>query len=168
MSNNIHIILGRCSGSICWLYVGRTDTEPLHGIQHRGSIRVSNNIHIILCRRSGRGCWLYVGRTNTEPLHGIQHHGSIIVSKTCNITMHYFQFIYLFKNLLVTRGRCKPKFEGDSLSFLHSLLHATDLISKKWCLSLLHLPSFEAVYCFIYGRRRVAVARYRMICLVHS
>ena len=26
--------------------------------------------------------------------------------------------------------------------------------------------SFEAVYCFISGRRRVAVARYRMICLV--
>ena len=28
------------------------------------------------------------------------------------------------------------------------------------------LPSFEAVYCFICGHRRVAVARYRMICLV--
>ena len=28
-------------------------------------------------------------------------------------------------------------------------------------------PYFEAVYCFICGRRRVAVARYRMICLVH-
>ena len=27
-------------------------------------------------------------------------------------------------------------------------------------------PYFEAVYCFICGRRRVAVARYRMICLV--
>ena len=27
-------------------------------------------------------------------------------------------------------------------------------------------PSFEAVYCFICGRRRVVVARYRMICLV--
>ena len=27
-------------------------------------------------------------------------------------------------------------------------------------------PYFETVYCFIYGRRRVAVARYRMICLV--
>ena len=27
-------------------------------------------------------------------------------------------------------------------------------------------PFFEAVYCYIYGRRRVAVARYRMICLV--
>ena len=27
-------------------------------------------------------------------------------------------------------------------------------------------PSFEAVYCFICSRRRVAVARYRMICLV--
>ena len=26
--------------------------------------------------------------------------------------------------------------------------------------------SFEAVYCYICGRRRVAVARYRMICLV--
>ena len=26
--------------------------------------------------------------------------------------------------------------------------------------------SFEAVYCFICGRRTVAVARYRMICLV--
>ena len=26
--------------------------------------------------------------------------------------------------------------------------------------------SFETVYCFICGRRRVAVARYRMICLV--
>ena len=26
--------------------------------------------------------------------------------------------------------------------------------------------SFEAVYCFICGRRRVAVARYRIICLV--
>ena len=27
-------------------------------------------------------------------------------------------------------------------------------------------PYFKAVYCFICGRRRVAVARYRMICLV--
>ena len=27
-------------------------------------------------------------------------------------------------------------------------------------------PYFEAVYCFICGRRRVAVARYRMIYLV--
>ena len=27
------------------------------------------------------------------------------------------------------------------------------------------LPSFEAVYCLICGRRRVAVARHRMICL---
>ena len=27
-------------------------------------------------------------------------------------------------------------------------------------------PSFEAVYCVICGRRRVAVARYRMVCLV--
>ena len=27
-------------------------------------------------------------------------------------------------------------------------------------------PSFEAVNCYICGRRRVAVARYRMICLV--
>ena len=27
-------------------------------------------------------------------------------------------------------------------------------------------PYFEAVYCFISGCRRVAVARYRMICLV--
>ena len=27
-------------------------------------------------------------------------------------------------------------------------------------------PYFEAVYCFICGRQRVAVARYRMICLV--
>ena len=26
-------------------------------------------------------------------------------------------------------------------------------------------PSFEAGYCYICGRRRVAVARYRMICL---
>ena len=27
-------------------------------------------------------------------------------------------------------------------------------------------PSIKAVYCFICGRRKVAVARYRMICLV--
>ena len=27
-------------------------------------------------------------------------------------------------------------------------------------------PSFETVYCYICGRRWVAVARYRMICLV--
>ena len=27
------------------------------------------------------------------------------------------------------------------------------------------LPSFEVMYCFIFGRRRVAVALYRMICL---
>ena len=27
-------------------------------------------------------------------------------------------------------------------------------------------PSFEAMYCFICGRRRVAVARYLVICLV--
>ena len=27
-------------------------------------------------------------------------------------------------------------------------------------------PYFGVVYCFICGRRRVAVARYRMICLV--
>ena len=29
-------------------------------------------------------------------------------------------------------------------------------------------PSFEAVYCYICGRGRVAVARYRFICLVLS
>ena len=29
-------------------------------------------------------------------------------------------------------------------------------------------PSFVAVYCYICGRRRVAVARYLMICLVHA
>ena len=29
-------------------------------------------------------------------------------------------------------------------------------------------PSFEDVYCFICGRQRVAVARYRMICLVSA
>ena len=28
------------------------------------------------------------------------------------------------------------------------------------------LPSNEAVYCFICGHRRVAIARYHMICLV--
>ena len=27
-------------------------------------------------------------------------------------------------------------------------------------------PNFEAEYCLFCGRRRVAVARYRMICLV--
>ena len=27
-------------------------------------------------------------------------------------------------------------------------------------------PSFEVVYCYICGRRRMAIARYRMICLV--
>ena len=27
-------------------------------------------------------------------------------------------------------------------------------------------PSFEAVFCYICGRRRVDVARYRIICLV--
>ena len=27
-------------------------------------------------------------------------------------------------------------------------------------------PYFEAEYCLFFGRRRVAVARYRMICLV--
>ena len=31
---------------------------------------------------------------------------------------------------------------------------------------VLYPPYFEAVYCFICGRRRVAAARYRMICLV--
>ena len=30
---------------------------------------------------------------------------------------------------------------------------------------VLYPPSFEAVYCYICGRRRVAVARYRKICL---
>ena len=29
-------------------------------------------------------------------------------------------------------------------------------------------PYFEAEYCLFCGRRRVAVARYRMICLVHA
>ena len=29
-------------------------------------------------------------------------------------------------------------------------------------------PYFEAEYCLFCGRRRVAVARYRMICLVHD
>ena len=31
---------------------------------------------------------------------------------------------------------------------------------------VLYPPSFEAVYCYISGRRMVAVARYRMFCLV--
>ena len=33
---------------------------------------------------------------------------------------------------------------------------------------VLKTPYFEAVYCFICGCRNVAVARYRMICLVLS
>ena len=32
---------------------------------------------------------------------------------------------------------------------------------------VLYSPSFEAVYYYMCSRRRVAVARYRMICLVH-
>ena len=35
-----------------------------------------------------------------------------------------------------------------------------------WSRWFCNTPFFEAVYCFICGRRRVAVARYRMICLV--
>ena len=33
-------------------------------------------------------------------------------------------------------------------------------------ITFLLLVKYEAVYCFILGRLRVAVARYRMICLV--
>ena len=50
-------VLCRRSGRGCWVYVGRTDTEPLHGIQYHGSFRVSNNI--ILYRCSGSICKVY-------------------------------------------------------------------------------------------------------------
>ena len=33
---------------------------------------------------------------------------------------------------------------------------------------ILYSPSYEAVFCYICGRQRVAVARYRMICLVFN
>ena len=44
-------------------------------------------------------------------------------------------------------------------------LHA---LSKLYDVPVGLIPhsSFGAMYCFICGRRRVAVARYRMICLV--
>ena len=37
---------------------------------------------------------------------------------------------------------------------------------SKTCWFCNPLPSFEAVYFYIFGNRRVAIARYQMICLV--
>ena len=42
---------------------------------------------------------------------------------------------------------------------------ASYLVLIIWCCRWFVSPS-EAVYCYICGRRRVAVARYRMICFV--
>ena len=39
-------------------------------------------------------------------------------------------------------------------------------LSKLYDVPVGLVPKFEAVYCFICGRRRVTVARYRMICLI--
>ena len=39
-------------------------------------------------------------------------------------------------------------------------------LSNYMMFPLVCTPSFEAVYCFIFGRRKVSVARYWMICLV--
>ena len=49
-----------------------------------------------------------------------------------------------------------------SCALLHTLSKLYDVL-----VGFVYPPSFEAVYCYICGRRRVAVARYRMICLVH-
>ena len=46
-------------------------------------------------------------------------------------------------------------------NFYRSLYHTT-------MYSIRLTPSFKAVYCYICGRWRVAVARYGMICLVHA
>ena len=44
----------------------------------------------------------------------------------------------------------------------------SNTLSKLYEFPLVFYPfsAFEAVYCYISGRRRVVVARYRMICLV--
>ena len=51
--------------------------------------------------------------------------------------------------------------KGPSGAPLHTLSKLYDVF-----VGFVSHSSFEAVYCFICGRRRVAVARYRMICLV--
>ena len=54
------------------------------------------------------------------------------------------------------------------MEFMVCWLHILYTWSKLYDVhvSVVNTPSFEAVYCFICGRRRVAVARYRMIRLV--
>ena len=44
-------------------------------------------------------------------------------------------------------------------------MHCFILCLNYMMFPLVLSPSFEAVYCYICSRRRVAVARYRMICL---
>ena len=59
---------------------------------------------------------------------------------------------------LISRAICIPIV---SLSFMSYRTQFSQVFS--WIIELLN---FEAEYCLFCGRRRVAVARYRMICLV--
>ena len=79
-----------------------------------------------------------------------------ICQQTC-----YFKYILfgLLSKLLASlmRNNC-PKWPSGALF---------NTLSKLYDVPVGFVPSsFEAVYCFICGRQRVAVARYRMICLV--
>ena len=58
------------------------------------------------------------------------------------------------------KGSCKRVFVFIVATFK---FHLTIYFDLKVTISP---PYFEALYCFICGRREVAVARYRMICLV--
>ena len=68
-------------------------------------------------------------------------------------------FGLLSKLLASLMGNFFPK--GHSGASLHTLSKLYDVP-----VGFIPPPSFDAVYCFICRRRRIAVARYRIICLV--
>ena len=67
---------------------------------------------------------------------------------------------FLSKLLASLMRNCFPK--RTSGAPLHTLSKLYDVPVSF----ISPLPCFAAVYCYIYGRQRVAVARYWMICLV--
>ena len=58
----------------------------------------------------------------------------------------------------------------DTTHVVYQIIEPLHTLSNYMMFSLILYPPpyFEAVYCSICGRRREAVARYRMICLVHG
>ena len=112
----------------------------------------------------------------------------ISVSQTCLVDMVTLTFVYFPKTLTFMRRHFTINLLANTMWNLNFYIELSDITleiselfsetyvgcTASYFVKIIRCsrwfcppPSFEAVYCYICGRRRVAVARYRMICLVH-